>query len=100
MSRYQSSISIPNILTLVRILLTPLFVILVLGEDYDLALIIFIVAGLSDGLDGLIARYMNQRTAIGAYSAEQHDGMEAFASYWHASDLVWLIIFPLLYVLR
>lgn len=67
MSRYQSSVSIPNVLTVVRILLTPLFVILVLGKDYNLALIIFVLAGLSDGLDGLIARCLNQRTAIGAY---------------------------------
>ena len=40
------------------------------------------------------------RTAIGAYGPESHDGLEAFASYWHATDLVWLVIFPLLYVLR
>lgn len=36
----------------------------------------------------------------GVYSADNHDGMEAIASYWHMIDLVWIIIFPLLYVLR
>jgi len=40
------------------------------------------------------------RTHGGAYSASYHEGMESFASYWHATDLVWLIIFPLLYLLR
>lgn len=40
------------------------------------------------------------RTRTGAYTATEHEGMEAFASYWHATDLVWLVIFPLLYVLR
>lgn len=40
------------------------------------------------------------RTKTGAYSPENHEGLEAFASYWHATDLAWLIIFPLLYVLR
>ena len=40
------------------------------------------------------------RTGSGAYSRENHEGLEAFASYWHATDLAWLIIFPLLYVLR
>ena len=36
----------------------------------------------------------------GVYSADNHEGMEAIASYWHMIDLVWIIIFPLLYVLR
>ncbi len=67
MSRYTSSISIPNILTLVRILLTPVFVILLLRDLFSTALLVFAIAGISDGLDGLIARYMNQRTALGAY---------------------------------
>lgn len=40
------------------------------------------------------------RTGAGAYSPQDHEGMEAFASYWHATDLVWLIVFPLLYLLR
>jgi cytochrome c oxidase subunit 3 len=40
------------------------------------------------------------RTRQGAYTPVDHEGMESFASYWHATDLVWLIIFPLLYLLR
>ncbi|GAB3552306.1 cytochrome c oxidase subunit 3 family protein [Noviherbaspirillum agri] len=39
------------------------------------------------------------RMSMGDYSAEQHDGLEALASYWHATDIVWLMIFPLFYVL-
>lgn len=34
-----------------------------------------------------------------AYSAEQHDGLVALASYWHATDIIWLVIFQLFYVL-
>ena len=67
MSRITSSISIPNILTLVRILLTPVFVILLLRDMFSTALLVFAVAGISDGLDGLIARYLNQRTTLGSY---------------------------------
>ena len=67
MQRHKTTISIPNILTLLRILLTPLFVILLLRDLFPQALLVFAVAGLSDGLDGLIARYMNQRTVLGAY---------------------------------
>ena len=39
------------------------------------------------------------RLATSAYSASNHRGMVAFASYWHATDLIWLMIFPLFYVL-
>jgi len=60
-------INIPNILTLIRILLVPLFVIYLMKDLYFSALIVFAIAGLSDGLDGFIARYFNQRTELGAY---------------------------------
>ena len=40
------------------------------------------------------------RTWRGFYTPQNHDGLEAFASYWHATDLVWLVIFPLVYLLR
>ncbi len=39
------------------------------------------------------------RMTTNAYSADQHDGLEALASYWHATDIIWLIIFQLFYVL-
>lgn len=39
------------------------------------------------------------RSLAGGYSAEDHGGLEALASYWHATDIIWLIIFPLFYVL-
>jgi cardiolipin synthase len=59
--------NIPNLLTIIRILLTPLFVILLLKDLFGLALAIFTIAGVSDALDGFIARYYNQRTMLGAY---------------------------------
>jgi len=60
-------INIPNILTIIRILLVPLFIICLIRDLFVSALIIFAIAGLSDGLDGFIARYFNQRTELGAY---------------------------------
>ena len=60
-------INLPNLLTILRILLTPLFVIVLLRDLFGLALLIFTIAGISDGLDGFIARYFNQRTSLGAY---------------------------------
>jgi cardiolipin synthase (CMP-forming) len=65
---YQNrAISIPNILTLVRILLTPLLIILLLRREYSLGLLVFVLAGISDALDGFIARCFDQRTLLGAY---------------------------------
>ena len=36
----------------------------------------------------------------GGYSSEEHTGVETGASYWHMVDLVWLILFPLVYIMR
>ena len=57
----------PNILTMLRILSIPFFIIcLIYGRPF-IALLIFIGAGITDGLDGLIARVCRQRTPIGQY---------------------------------
>lgn len=40
------------------------------------------------------------RLRSGQYSANNHSGLEALAVYWHMIDLMWILIFPLLYVLR
>lgn len=39
------------------------------------------------------------RHAAGGYTREDHSGLEALASYWHATDIIWLTLFPLFYVL-
>ena len=36
----------------------------------------------------------------GGYSAQDHIGIESGASYWHMVDLVWIILFPLVYIIR
>ena len=56
-----------NQLTLLRMLLIPAFVILVLYGYLGWALIVFATAGLTDGLDGLIARRSGQKTQLGAW---------------------------------
>jgi len=63
----NSAINIPNILTVIRILLVPLFIIFLLKNMFHFALLVFTVAAISDGLDGLFARYLDQRTLLGAY---------------------------------
>lgn len=60
-------LTIPNVLTLVRMGLVPLFIIEVLDGHVAHALLIFVVAGVTDALDGFIARFWNQRSLLGAY---------------------------------
>jgi cardiolipin synthase (CMP-forming) len=59
--------SAPNLLTLLRLIFIPFAVIAVLGGRYGWALIIFVVAGITDGLDGLLARLLEQKTTLGQY---------------------------------
>jgi cardiolipin synthase len=59
--------NLPNILTLIRILLIPVFVIFVMNHSFGWALLTFALAGITDGVDGLIARWRHQRTELGAY---------------------------------
>ena len=59
--------NLPNILTLIRVLLIPVFVILIMNKFFGWAIITFASAGITDGIDGLIARITHQRTELGAY---------------------------------
>ena len=56
--------TIPNLLTILRVLLTPLLVIFLLEDRLSEALIVFVAAGITDGLDGLIARLYKQKTRL------------------------------------
>lgn len=58
--------NLPNCITLIRVLLVPLFAIFVLNGDYEFAFLVFVIAGVSDGLDGFLARILNQKTRFGA----------------------------------
>ena len=59
--------NIPNLLTLLRIILVPVIVILLIQGSFLKALIAFGVAALSDVLDGFFARVLHQQTTLGAY---------------------------------
>jgi len=58
--------TLPNILTITRILLLPLFATLLIYRYYDYALILFLISSVTDVLDGLIARAKKQVTAFGS----------------------------------
>jgi cardiolipin synthase len=74
-------VTIPNGLTVLRILVTPLFVILVIRELNHYALFVFVLAGVSDGLDGFIARMFNQRSELGAVLDPIADKLLLTAAY-------------------
>lgn len=57
----------PNQLTLLRMVFVPFIVIELVEGRYFWALALFVVAGLSDGLDGLLARKLHQQTLLGQY---------------------------------
>jgi cardiolipin synthase len=57
----------PNLLSLLRICLAPLLVTAILDNHYALSLGLFVAAGLTDLLDGLLARLLKQRTMLGQY---------------------------------
>ncbi len=59
--------TVPNQVTLLRLGFLPLFIILVFYRRYTWALAILILAALSDSMDGLLARSLNQKTRLGAY---------------------------------
>jgi cardiolipin synthase len=60
-------LNIPNTITLLRIVAVPFFLSLLVDGSYRAALIVFVAAGISDGIDGAIARLTNARTQLGAH---------------------------------
>jgi len=65
--RISQILSAPNQLTLARMAFLPFIVIKLLDHHYGGALILFVIAGMSDGLDGLLARRLHQQTLLGQY---------------------------------
>jgi cardiolipin synthase len=57
----------PNLLTLMRLFIIPFLVIEILDGHYRMAFALFILAGISDALDGLLARWLSQKTTLGQY---------------------------------
>ena len=57
----------PNLLTLLRLFIIPYLVIEILASHYRAAFALFLLAGVSDALDGFLARWLEQRTTLGLY---------------------------------
>jgi cardiolipin synthase len=77
----QAKLTIPNVITLIRILLTPIFIIFLIQGQYRRALLVFLLAGVSDLADGLIARVWQQRSRLGSYLDPLADKILMAASF-------------------
>jgi cardiolipin synthase (CMP-forming) len=60
-------VTIPNLITIARLLLVPLIVWLMISGQSGAAFVLFIVAGVSDAVDGFLARSFNLRSTLGTY---------------------------------
>jgi len=64
---YRQLAAFPNLLTLLRLVIIPFIVITVVGGNYRWALGLFVLAGISDFFDGMLARMLKQRTKLGQF---------------------------------
>lgn len=78
----KSILTVPNQLTFLRLGFLPFFIIAIHYDRYGWALGILVAAGLSDGLDGLLARGLNQKTPLGAYLDPIADKLLLSSSYF------------------
>lgn len=74
-------LTIPNLLSLLRMGLVPVFIIAVLDGDETKALLVFLIAGLTDAVDGFIARYWDQQSVLGAYLDPMADKLLLMSAY-------------------
>jgi cardiolipin synthase len=67
MQQRRRIFTVPNQITLLRLGFLPIFLSLIAYQRYRWALLVLVVAGLSDAIDGLLARKLNQHSSLGAY---------------------------------
>ena len=87
--------TIPNLLTIARILLTPLLALLLLRNRMTAAFLVFCIAGLTDAFDGLLARGLNQKSRLGSYIDPLADKLLLVTSFlllWNIGAIpFWLV---------
>ena len=73
--------TIPNLITILRVLLVPIFIIYIINDRMLGSLIIFVIASISDALDGFIARVFHKKSDLGAYLDPLADKILLIAAY-------------------
>ena len=59
--------TLPNFITIARFIMVPLIIMAMINGEMLVAFVLFVLAGVSDGLDGFIARQFNQKSELGAW---------------------------------
>jgi len=90
-------LNLPNFLTLIRILTIPIFLEFLAYHFYWEALVVFAIGGVTDFLDGFVARRMKQQTALGAYLDPVADKLLVITSFIMLGVIegipMWLAVF-------
>ena len=88
--------TVPNIITILRIIAVPIFTICMINGDTLAALIVFVIASASDAMDGFIARVFHQKSSLGAHLDPLADKIVLVAAFitLSAIDLLpaWLTV--------
>lgn len=74
-------VTVPNFITLLRMAMVPFFVLAVNSRDFKLAALIFVLAGLTDAMDGALARFLHMKSLVGAYLDPMADKLLLSAAY-------------------
>lgn len=90
--------NIPNVLTILRILLVPLFVYMLVYGHSGWALGVFVAAGFTDALDGAIARMWNQQSTLGRYLDPLADKVLLTSAFIALAVMNWIPFWVLLIV--
>jgi len=89
-------VSLPNLITIARILIVPVIILLINSGQMAAAFVLFILAGLSDAVDGFIAKHFDQATQLGAYLDPVADKILLVSIYVTLGQLghlpAWLVI--------
>jgi cardiolipin synthase len=73
--------TLPNFITLLRLAMLPFFLVAISNGSFGLALGLFVAAGISDGIDGYLARRFDMKSALGAYLDPIADKLMMMSSY-------------------
>lgn len=64
---HRGTMTIPNLITIARLIMVPIVIVMIMQQRWAAAFILFVVAGISDAVDGFIARHFDMRSEFGAY---------------------------------
>ncbi|MFN0107933.1 MAG: CDP-alcohol phosphatidyltransferase family protein [Blastocatellia bacterium] len=79
--KMSSALTVANLLTVLRLILIPVFIVVTHDQKFGWALAVFFIAAVTDGLDGLVARAFNQKTPLGAILDPMADKLLLVAAF-------------------